>query len=98
MTRQTTRTFDPDATIPDAELKRLEGRWKSDVDLKLDRLVTFADKYEGLLDALFRRELRRAKFQDAVIEKTLTGLIWSAVIFLALASWHYVRSLLPGKN
>lgn len=96
MTHPSTQTSED--TWPPEEYRRIESRWKSDVDIKLDRLVTFADKYETLLDALFKRELRWARFQDAVIEKTLTGLIWSGIIFLGLASWHYFKSFFSGKN
>lgn len=95
MTRQSTQTSED--TWPPEEYRRLEARWKSDVDLKLDRLITFADKYDHFLEALIRKEVRWAKFQDAVIEKTLGALIWGALVFVALAAWHYVQAKILGK-
>lgn len=50
------------------EIRRLETRWKSDVDLKLDRLIRFVDKYEGYLESLTLREKNRAEFYDRLKE------------------------------
>ena len=97
MTHPFTLTSDAEDTLSGDELARLEQRWKSDVDLKLDRLVTFADKYERLLDVLFQRELRWAKFQDAVIDKTLGALVWGGIVFIGVAAWHFVQAKILGK-
>lgn len=68
-------------------LKQIEGRWKSDVDLKLDRLVRFADTYEDLLKMLVTREKQREAFRQAVIEKTLSALILAGVVGLLSLAW-----------
>jgi len=68
-----------------------EHRWKVDVDKRLDRLCSFADDYEEYLKLCLLREKRKSKLQEAVIEKTIGGLVWSGLIFLGLAIWQYMR-------
>jgi hypothetical protein len=41
-------------------------------------------------------ERKRAKLQDAVIEKTLSGLAWSVVVALGLAVWTYLKASIKG--
>lgn len=36
-------------------------------------------------------ESRKIKFRDAVIEKSLTGLVWAALIFIGAAIWSYLK-------
>lgn len=69
------------------EIRRLEAQWKSDVDLRLDKLVAFADEYEALLRMLIERERQREKLRQAVIEKTLTGLILAGIVGLLSLAW-----------
>jgi len=64
------------------ELKRFENRWKSDVDLKLDRMVAFMDKTEKFLDMLIEREAGRAAVRKAIIDKSITALVWGAIVGL----------------
>lgn len=75
-------------------LRQIEGRWKSDVDLKLDRLVRFADAYEGYLKLCLERETERKAMRRAIIEKTLIGLVWAAVVFVGVSTWHSLRAAL----
>ena len=79
-------------TAPDPE-----ARWKSDVELKLDRLVAFADEYFDFVKMLKEREVGRQALRRAVIEKTLGGLIWSALAVIGIALWHYIKELLHIK-
>lgn len=86
--------------LSDEELRRIDGRWKSDVDrksdidLKLDKLVAFATKYESLLVLLTEREQRRKARWDAIIDKTLTGLIWAGIVFIGVAVLAYGKQVL----
>ena len=50
------------------EIRRIEAVWKSDVDLKLDRLVRFADTYEHYLEAVTLREKKSAEFWERMRE------------------------------
>ena len=73
--------------IEDERLRQIEAHWKSDMDLKVDSLVAFAKKYEGLLEMLIEREKERAAMRKAVIEKTLAGLIWAGIVGLLSLAW-----------
>jgi len=46
-------------------------------------------KQHEYLDALIQKEKDRAAFRQAVIEKTLASLVWSALVGLAYAIGHY---------
>ena len=84
---------DSDELTPQ-RLREIEGRWKSDVDLKLDRLVKFADRYQAYLELCIDREADAKKMRHAVMEKTLIGLAWGGVVFVGVAIWQYVRAAL----
>ena len=84
---------DSDELTPQ-RLREIEGRWKSDVDAKLDRLCRFADRYQAYLELCIDNESERKKLRHAVMEKTLIGLAWGGVVFIGLAIWHYVRAAL----
>lgn len=70
-----------------AQAKRQDVRWKSDVDLKLDRLCRFADEHEDFLKMLNVRERERAALRRAVIEKSLVALIVAGAIWLVALAW-----------
>lgn len=80
------------------EIKRIETQWKSDVDLKLDRLVSFADKYEKLLDLLLAREQARERLRTAIIEKTLSALIWASIVFVGVTVVSYAKAYFNVKG
>ena len=82
--------------IEDERLRQIEARWKSDMDLKVDSLVAFAKKYEGLLEMLIEREKERAAMRKAVIEKTLAGLIWAGIVGLLSLAWNGLHVELRG--
>lgn len=50
------------------EIRRIEARWKSDVDLKLDRMIAFLVKYEPYLESAVAREKKRAEFWERMAE------------------------------
>lgn len=41
-------------------------------------------------------EARKIRFRDAVIEKSLAGLVWGAIVFIGAAVWHTVKSAIVG--
>ena len=72
-------------------MREIEARWKSDVDFKLDALIADAkahrEKYDAFIDMLIKREQRREKVWDAIIDKGLTMLIIAAVVSLFSLAW-----------
>ena len=78
--------------IDEARLRQIEARWKSDMDVKVDSLVAFSKRYEGLLEMLIEREKDRAAMRKAVIEKTLSGLIWAGIVGLLSLAWNGLNS------
>jgi hypothetical protein len=72
------------------DLRRIEAQWKSDVDLKLDRLCSFAETYENYLALCLKREQTKDKIRAALIEKTLAGFIWAVLGLMGLAIWQYI--------
>lgn len=83
--------------LPPEDFKKVENRWKSDVDLKLDRLVRFADTYEDYLRMCLEREITRKKLRDAFIEKSLIGAGWAILAFIGFAVKDYVVAQLKGR-
>lgn len=73
-------------------IKHIEIAWKSDVDRKLDELLevqrAWEEKYSAFLDMLIKREARREKLWDAVIDKGFTMLIIAAVVSLFSLAWN----------
>ena len=49
------------------------------------------NKEHDFIGALMEREARRAAVQQAIIEKSLAGLVWSAMVGLGLAVWQYLN-------
>ncbi len=85
--------------IIDEERRRnIEARWKSDMDAKVDSLVAFAKKYEALLEILIERERSRAAMRRAVIEKTLSGLIWAGIVGILSLAWSGINSELRAAS
>ena len=73
------------------EISSIEARWKSDVDLKLDRMIRFADAYEAYLKLCLEREIDRKLIRRAVIEKSLAGALWVILGLTCVAVWDYIR-------
>ena len=49
-------------------------------------------KYGAFLDLLLERESSRKKVNAAIVEKSLGGLIWGAIVFIGVASWEWMRN------
>lgn len=64
---------------------------------KIDCFVRELQPYRQYLDVAIEREKIRLKWQNAVIEKTATAIIWTALSGLAVAVWfamkEYVKQL-----
>lgn len=49
------------------------------------------DNSHIFLSALMEREAKRVKFRDAVIEHSLSSLVWSMLVATALGIWAYLK-------
>lgn len=73
-------------------IREIEARWKSDVDAKLDRVVRFIEANESFIKMLTERESYRSALRKAVIEKTLAGLVWAAIVGMVSLLWTGLKS------
>lgn len=73
-------------------LKEIETRWKSDVDKKLDYVVKFIDEYGPMVKMLMEREIDRRALRKAIIEKTLAGLVWGAIVSIGALIWTGLKT------
>ena len=71
----------------DAEIRIIEARWKSDVDLKLDKMLARSEKYDQFLDMLIKREESREALRQIFIQKGIGAVVWSAVIGTCTILW-----------
>ena len=80
------------------EIRRIDTRWKSDVDVKLDRLVRFVEKYDSYLYAATNRERKSAEFWDRMKEHAakwgMISIISGAFYAMYLGAKTIVRSVL----
>lgn len=73
-------------------IRQIEARWKSDMDRKMDKVIQFIDLYSPLLTMLAEREVDRRALRKAVIEKSLAGLVWAAIVGLATLAYAGLKS------
>lgn len=83
--------------MTDDRLDSLE-RWREDVEKR------FADAFPGgdhvghcryhqlMIDDIDARK----RLRQAVIEKSIAGLVWGGLVFLGLAAWTYIKSQIKG--
>jgi predicted transcriptional regulator len=85
-----------------AEAPKDTARGLHDIAQRLDRLqqdlnelktawTQHVAEYGDLLKHTKTSADERIKLRAAVIEKTIGGAIWAAVVFLAIAVWSYIR-------
>ena len=77
----------PDRRIDDAEIRRIEARWKSDVDLKLDKMLARSEQYDQFLDMLMRRESSREALRQVMIQKGVGATVWAIVLGACTLLW-----------
>lgn len=93
-----------DQVMTDERLDSLErsrdenDRWKQDMERRFAEAFPGGDhvghcRYHTLMieDIEARKRLRQA-----ILEKTLSGLIWSGVVGLAAAAWFYLKAQIKG--
>lgn len=81
----------------DERIQNLEG-WRVDMEKR------FADAFPGgdhvghcRYHQLMIEDIdARKRLRQAVMEKTIAGLVWAAIIGVALAAWAYLKAMLKG--
>lgn len=84
-------------TMTDERLDSLE-RWREDMEKR------FADAFPGgdhvghcRYHRLMIEDIEaRRKLRQAVMEKSVAGLVWAGLVFLGLAAWTYFKNLVHG--
>jgi hypothetical protein len=83
--------------MSDERIDQLE-RWKEDMERRFAEAFPGGDhvghcRYHQLMieDIDAKKRLR-----EAIMQKTIAGLVWGAMIGLGLAVWQYLKSLLKG--
>lgn len=56
------------------------------------RLHMPTSEERAYLGLAVRRAARRERLQQAIIEKSLTGLVWAAVLFVGVVFYEYIQS------
>lgn len=86
---------DPDQTMTDERLDSLE-RWRDDMDKRFAEAFPGGDhvghcRYHALMieDIDARKRLRQA-----IMEKTIGGLVWGMLAAVVIGMWQYVKTLL----
>ena len=69
--------------LTEDRIRQIEATWKSDI--------------EGKIDMLIKRELRRERLWDAIIDKGLTMLIVSGAVALFSLAWSGAMGELASK-
>ena len=77
----------------------LQGIKQDIVDLRQELREHVADEMaphhqasHEFVNTLIEREMKKNKLIDAVIEKTTAALVWSAIVAIGAACWHFVVS------
>lgn len=86
-----------DETMADERLESLE-RWRDDMEKR------FADAFPGgdhighcRYHTLMIEDIdSRKRLRQAVIEKTISGLVWGAVVAIGIALWTWVKTQVRG--
>ena len=83
--------------MSDERIDQLE-RWREDMERRFAEAFPGGDhvghcRYHQLMieDIDAKKRLR-----EAIMQKTIAGLVWGAMIGLGLAVWQYLKSLLKG--
>ncbi len=78
------------------ELRELITDKFAELNQRIDLLVPDGDAegHRRYHEALIEAQKRRAKIYDAIIEKTLSALIWAAIVGLAIMAWHFAGDVI----
>lgn len=82
---------DRDMAMVDERLDSLE-RWRDEFESKFKSAFPHGDHvgHAGYHDLMIEQIRDRKRLIAAVKEKTISALVWSAIVGLGIASWHYI--------
>lgn len=86
----------------DLQTERMNEHIRTQEDLRISLLVkavvteslresNLSEEEQRWVRLAIKREARIEAFRTAVIEKTLTGIIWAAVVAVGYALWEYFK-------
>lgn len=90
--------------MTDERLDSLE-RWRDDNDRwKADMERRFAEAFSGgdhvghcrYHDLMIEDIAAKKRLRQAVMEKTIAGLVWGALVGLGVVVWQYLKTMLKG--
>ncbi|MCZ2110985.1 MAG: hypothetical protein LC118_15690 [Dehalococcoidia bacterium] len=80
-----------------SELSERVERVEQSVCCLKTSMEEFHKEYGDILRETLEASRSRAKLKAAVAEKLVTGGIWAALAFLALAAWEWVKNHIGGS-
>ena len=85
-------------TMTDDRLDALE-RWKDEMDERFASAFPEGDHrgHRAYHEMMIQEFKDRQEFRKAIIEKTVSGVVWSVLLGIAYACWEYVRAKLGVK-
>ena len=48
-------------------------------------------KYQPMLDEMSQTQRAHDKLRQAIIEKSVIGIVWGAIVLVGVSLWNYVR-------
>ena len=78
------------------EIRILDAKWKSDIDKKVDRLLSFHEVYGPLMVMLHEREKDAKELRKAIIHKGITALVVTGITALGALIWSGAKAELSG--
>jgi len=95
------------ADIRDAQLQTVErlDRMESNEaarDIKMDEVFNAfpgkdADAHRRFHEAIIENTLEKKRLRAAIMEKTISGLVWSIIVGVAICIWDYLLHKFSGK-
>lgn len=76
-------------------MDKLEGELPDQIEAAVQRAMAahvLTPEQRQWVELAIQREAQSIRLRQAVIEKTLAGLVWMSVVGVGMAVWEYVRA------
>ena len=91
-----------DCDLAQTTLREVAGIREAVDDMREEMKKAFPggdhDGHRRYHDLIIEREAQRVKLRQAIIEKTLSGLVWMVLCTLGVAVWHYFINVVSRGN